>query len=294
MARVSGGELAGAVAAAGGLGMIGVGGATDADFIAREGAIAKGRGRFGYGLMCWALEQRPELLDAVLEAEPHVVALSFGDPAPWVERVHAAGARAVSQVQDSASARQALEAGVDALVAQGTEAGGHTGGVGTLPLLQIVLELAAERHVPVLAAGGIATGRGVAAVIAAGAQGAWIGTLFAATHEAMRGEEAKRRLVEADETGTVLTRVYDVAQDIPWPERFPGRALRTGFTDRWHGHEAELGAERRTAAAEMGDYDYAGQGVGAIHGIESAGDVVEHLAREAEWALAEAYRQTSG
>src|SRR4051812_40982629 len=171
MARVSGGELAGAVAAAGGLGMIGVDGTTDPDFIAREGAIARGRGRFGYGLMCWALEERPELLDAVLEAQPHVVALSFGDPAPWVERVHAARARAVSQVQDSASARQALDAGVDALVAQGTEAGGHTGGGGTLPLLQIVLEIVGDRHVPVLAAGGVATGRRAAAGDAAGAPG---------------------------------------------------------------------------------------------------------------------------
>ncbi|MFL5912425.1 MAG: NAD(P)H-dependent flavin oxidoreductase [Gaiellaceae bacterium] len=294
MARVSGGELAGAVAAAGGLGMIGVGGSTDAEFIAREGAIASGRGRFGFGLMCWALEARPELLDAVLDAKPHVVALSFGDPAPWVERVHAAGARTVSQVQDAESARLALDAGVDAVVAQGTEAGGHTGGVSTLPLLQIVLELAADRHVPVLAAGGIATGRGVAAVLAAGAQGAWIGTLFAATREAMRDDAAKQRLVAARETDTVLTRVYDVAQDIPWPERFPGRALRTEFTDRWHGREGHLAAEREAASGSMGEYDYAGQGVGAIHGIEPAGDVVEHLAREAEWALAEAYRQTSG
>ena len=294
MARISGGELAGAVAAAGGLGMIGVGGATDADFIAREGAIASGRGRFGFGLMCWALERRPELLDAVLETKPHVVSLSFGDPAPWVERVHAAGARVASQVQDAESARQALEAGVDAVVAQGTEAGGHTGGVSTLPLLQIVLELAAERHVPVLAAGGIATGRGVAAVLAAGAQGAWIGTLFAATREAMRDDAAKQRLVDARETDTVLTRVYDVAQDIPWPERFPGRALRTEFTDRWHGHEGDLAGDREAASGSMGEYDYAGQAVGAIHRIESAADVVEHLAREAEWALAEAYRQTSG
>ena len=163
-----------------------------------------------------------------------------------------------------------------------------------LPLRQIVLELAADRHVPVLAAGGIATGRGVAAVLAAGAQGAWIGTLFAATREAMRDDAAKQRLVAARETDTVLTRVYDVAQDIPWPERFPGRALRTEFTDRWHGHEGDLAAEREATSGSMGDYDYAGQAVGAIHRIESAGDVVEHLAREAERALAEAYRQTSG
>jgi nitronate monooxygenase len=100
--------------------------------------------------------------------------------------------------------------------------------------------------------------------------------------------------VDAEETATVLTRVYDVAQDIPWPERFPGRALRTPFTDRWQGHEDELAEERKSAAGDMGEYDYAGQGVGAIHSIESAGDLVEHLAREAEWALAEAYRQTSG
>jgi nitronate monooxygenase len=294
MARVSGGELAGAVAAAGGLGMVGVGSATETDWIARQGDIVRGRGRFGFGLMSWALEERPELLDAVLEAQPNVVALSFGDPAPWVGRVREAGARVVSQVQDSESAREALAAGVDALVAQGTEAGGHTGGVGTLPLLQVVVELARERHVPVLAAGGIARGGGVAAVIAAGAAGAWIGTRFAATHEALRDEAAKRRLVEASESDTVLTSVYDIAQEIPWPPRFPGRALRTAFTDRWQGHEEELRAGREAAAADLGKFDYAGQGVGSIHEIQSAGDLVEHLAREAESALAEAYRQTSG
>ena len=224
----SGGALAGAVSAAGGLGLIGVTShAPRTAWIAEQAALARPHGGFGIGLMVWMLERRPELFEASLAERPAVVSLSFGDPAGWVEPAHAAGARAVSQVSDVAAAERAIAAGVDAIVAQGTEAGGHAGAVGTLPLLQLLLELGDRQGVPVLAAGGIVTGAGIAAVLAAGAAGAWIGTRFMATPEALGTPAAKGRLLRASERDTVRTSVYDLAMGIPWPPQYPGRALRT-------------------------------------------------------------------
>lgn len=236
------------------------------DWIAQEAAIARRAGPFGIGLMAWMLQRRPELLDAALAERPVAVSISFGDPGPWVATAHAAGARVLSQVSDAPSAERALAAGVDAIVAQDTEAGGHTGAVGTLPLLQLVLELGEARGVPVLAAGGIVTGAGIAAVLAAGADGAWIGTRFMATPEALGSEAAKARLLGASERDTVHTRAYDVAQGIPWPPECPGRALRSAFTERWHGREEELGAqhEGEVDAVRADPVVYAGQGAGAV------------------------------
>jgi nitronate monooxygenase len=284
----SGGALAGAVSGAGGLGMIGVtSNAPRTEWIAEQAAIARPSGPFGIGLMAWLLERRPELLDAALAERPFAVSVSFGDPAPWVGPAHAAGVRVLSQVSDGPSAERALAAGVDAVVAQGTEAGGHTGAVGTLPLLQLVLELGEARGVPVLAAGGIVTGAGIAAVLAAGAAGAWVGTRLMATHEALGSDEAKARLLAASERDTVHTRAYDVAQGIPWPAEYPGRALRSAFTDRWHGHEEELGAERdaQADAVRADPVVYAGQGAAAVREVAGAAEVLEALVADAERRL---------
>jgi nitronate monooxygenase len=246
---------------------------------------------FGIGLMTWAVEARPQLLDAALAAKPFAIAMSFGDPAPHVARIKQAGARVLAQVQDRRSAIAAETAGVDVVVAQGTEAGGHTGGVGTLPLLQIVLESVA---VPVVAAGGIAGGRGLAAVLAAGAQGAWIGTPLLVAEEARNSEVARRKLVEATETDTLHTHVFDVVQGIPWPAPFPGRALANAFTARWHGHEDELArdeAARRAfqQARAVEDYSsanlYAGQSVGMADRVELAAAIIGRMVRDAESQL---------
>jgi nitronate monooxygenase len=278
--------------------MNGFGSATPADWIAREAAIARGHGPFGVGLMVWALDTRPDLLDLVLAERPSAVALSFGDPAPYVERVQAAGARVLSQVQDAATAHQALAAGVDALVAQGTEAGGHTGGVGTLPLLQIVLPLGEAAGIPVLAAGGIGNGRGIAGVLAMGAAGAWIGTRFAATVEAQGSDAAKQAILRADETRTVQTHVFDIVQGLPWPDPFPGRALTNAFTARWHGREDDLRArlgevrpafEAARAGGDLSEaYVYAGQVAGLIDDIVPAATLLERLMSEAEQVLSRA------
>lgn len=282
----SGGALAAAVSAAGGLGMLGVtSNAPTTEWIAEQASVARagaGGEPFGIGLMVWMLERRPELFDAAVAEAPAVLSLSFGDPSPWVERGHAAGARVVCQVSDAAQAERAAAAGADALVAQGTDAGGHTGAVGTLPLLQLVLEVGEREGLPVLAAGGIVTGAGLAAVIAAGAAGGWIGTRFMATPESAGSDAAKARLLAAGERDTVHTRVYDVAQGIPWPPEYPGRALRSAFSDTWHGREDAL----HDAGASLDEpVLYAGQGAGAVRELVPAGALVEDLSFEAERRL---------
>ncbi|MBI3965209.1 MAG: nitronate monooxygenase [Chloroflexi bacterium] len=298
MVGVAGGALAGAVAAAGALGLVGVGGGAAPDWIAGQADLARPHGRFGLGLMLWVLERRPELIDVVLAQRPFAVWLSFGDPTPYVDRVRSAGARVLCQVQTAAGARRAAQAGVDAIVAQGTEAGGHTGSVGALPLLQIALEIGDAANVPVLAAGGIATGRALGGVLAMGSAGAAIGTRFAATAEALGTAAAKQRIVQAAETDTVHTHVFDLVHRAAWPDEYPGRALRNAFTDRWHGREAELRARVDEvtpdfqAAAARGDYSqahvYAGQSAGLVHDLPTAGDLVRRLADEAEATLTRA------
>ena len=295
MAGVAGGDLAAAVTQAGALGMIGLFGGSSAEWISAEAAKVRGKGPFGFGLMAWSLPARPELVDIVLAEKPDVLAVSFGDPAPYVEQAHAAGAKIVAQVQDAESAVKAIEGGVDAVIAQGTEAGGHTGHVGTLPIAQIVLELAADRGIPVLAAGGIATGRGIAAALAMGCDGVWVGTPFVATHEGMGSEAAKARVVRARETDTVLTRVFDIVQQAAWPEIYPGRALANDFTMKWHDREEELKASLEEAQTEFNaartrdDYAtaniYAGQGAGLVHRVVPAAELVERLMGEAEEIL---------
>jgi nitronate monooxygenase len=293
---VAGASLAAAVSAAGGLGMIGVGSATPLDWITKEAAVARQRGRFGFGLMAWALARRPELLDAALAEQPFAVSISFGEPAPYVVRAHAAGVRVVSQVQNAEYARQAVAAGVDALVVQGTEAGGHTGSVGTLPLLQIVLPIGEAAGIPVIAAGGIASGRGIAGVLAMGAAGVWLGTRFVASAEAQGSEAARQAIVQANEIETVHTHVFDIVQELPWPDPFPGRALRNDFTARWHGREQELRANLPEVRPDFetargrGDlsqgFTYAGQAVGLIDRVEPAAAIIARLMAEAEATLA--------
>ena len=292
MAGVARGALARAVSLGGGLGMIGVGNAATAGFVAEQAAIPAGDGLpFGIGLMAWALEERPDLLDAAIAARPALVSVSFGDPAPAVARLHDAGIAVAAQVNTTDDVRRAQAAGVDLLVAQGTEAGGHTGRRATLPLLQEVLTLADR---PVLAAGGIATGAGMAAALVAGAAGVWIGTPLLACPEGLNSPAARARVCAAAGEDTVLTRAFDVAQGLAWPERWPGRAVANDFSRQWHGREAELAADpaagrRVEEARRSGDLSaaplYAGESVGLVIGERPAADVVRQLAADAERAL---------
>ena len=191
MTPQAGGLLARAVSEAGAFGMVGIEETDTEEGIAAELAIVRAGTPvpFGIGLVSWVIDRRPELLDIAIDAKPTLISISFGDAGPHVERLHDAGILVASQVQSRHRAEVAIGAGVDIVVAQGTEGGGHTGSVATLPLLQIVLELTG---LPVVAAGGIASGRGLAAVLAAGAVGAWAGTPF------LLAEEARNSLPRAN------------------------------------------------------------------------------------------------
>ena len=297
MAGVSGGEMARAVSQAGGLGMIGVSGGHSAEFVTEQCAIpAAVQAPFGIGLMIWVLKSRPDLLEATIAARPSLVSVSFGDPAPYVGPLHDAGIAACAQVNTVADVDRALDAGVDVLVAQGTEAGGHTGKRATLPLLQEVLTLTDR---PVVAAGGIATGAGMAAALVAGAAGVWIGTPLLACPEGLNKPAARERVRAAGGDETVLTRAFDVAEGIAWPERWPGRALVNDFSETWHGREDALVQDptarqqvvegRRTGDPAHAPI-YAGESVGLVTSERSAGDVVRDLDAAAEKALRAAPR----
>lgn len=282
MANVSGGRLTAAISTAGGLGMLGAGAAQSADWIRAEGATAAAAGKpYGIGLMAWALRDRPEQLEAVLELRPALVSVSFGDSSPYVGPLHDTGIVVATQAGTVADARAAVEAGVDVIVARGAEAGGHgRNEVGTLPLLEAVLDTV---DVPVLAAGGISGPRGLAAVLAAGAAGAWIGTAFLTCAEALTTEPVRRRLIDADETDTVYGTVFDRASRAGWPDEFGGRALRNAFFDTWQGREDELSASDAAhrswvEGSRAGDPGiasiYAGQGVGRLRSERTAAEVL--------------------
>jgi nitronate monooxygenase len=274
MAGVSTGRLAAAVCRAGALGTVAFGGRSTPDDVRRETAIAAEAGRsFGVGFIAWTVEDRPEVVDAALEAEPAFVSLSYGNYAAHVERLHAAGTLVVTQAGTVEDARIAVDAGVDIVVARGGEGGGHGRDVvATLPLLQAILD---DVDVPVLAAGGIGTARGLAAVVAAGAGGAWVGTAFLACEEAGNSEEARAAVLAADLTSTVYTTVLDVGQGIPWPAEFGGRALRNDFAETWHGREEEL---RRSESRLEERPVWAGQAAGLVGEQRTAAEIVAALA----------------
>lgn len=294
MAGVAGGRLAAAVTAGGGLGMIGVGNSTAPEVILAEAEQARRAGqRFGIGLMGWALEDKPEQFEATLEAGPALVSVSFGgDFSRWAGRLRDAGVIVATQAGDVDGALAAAGQGADLIVARGAEGGGHgLDAVATLPLLQGVLDAVS---LPVLAAGGIGTARGLAAVLAAGAAGAWLGTALLSCPEAANNPAARARVRAAKETGTVYGRVFDIAQRVGWPPQFGGRALANDFSERWTGHEAELAGDEQAraelaAARQRADYDiayiYAGQGVGLVTGERSATELVAGLAAGAERLL---------
>ena len=293
MTPQAGGRLARAVSEAGAFGMIGIEETDTEEGIAAELAIVRAGAPvpFGIGLVSWVLDQRPELLDIAIDARPTLISISFGDAGPHVGRLHDAGILVASQVQSRRWAEVAIEAGVDVLVAQGTEGGGHTGAVATLPLLQIVLELT---DLPVVAAGGIASGRGLAAVLAAGAVGAWAGTPFLLAEEARNSTAARERIARSDETETLYTSVYDRLQDKGWPAEFRARAIRNTFGARWTGHEDELGAgtkprEEFVQARAAQDYDiahiYAGQSIGLLDAVRPAAAIVADIEAQARELL---------
>jgi len=291
MGGVAGGRLAAAVTAAGGLGMVGMGSVATRELLQTQ--LRQVHGMFGIGLVDWVMRNEAGLLDDALTARPVLLSVSFGNDWSWVGRAHDAGISTVTQVYDGLGAREAVDAGVDVLVARGSEGGGHGDAkLGMLPLLDTVLDAVS---VPVLAGGGVASPRSLAAVLATGASGAWVGTRLAACPEALTGDGSRRALIAARATDTALTRIFDVAKGLPWPAQFPSRVLANDFVMRWAGREDALFADQQArdelAAAVAADDRRigpvtAGQGVGMIDDDAPVGEVIEKMCAGAQRLLA--------
>ena len=283
MGGVAGGALAAAVSRAGGLGMIGMGSAATTSTLREQLGLLDGLDRpFGIGLIGWRVRDEPALLTTALEAGPALLSVSFGDDDSWIARAHAAGCTTAVQVADLDAASRAADAGIDVLVARGAEGGGH--GKPKVATLALLAEILDRVGVPALAAGGIASARALAAVLAAGAAGAWIGTAFAACRESLLPDAARHAMIGAQGTDTVVTRAFDVAFGYPWPADTPERLLRNAFTDEWDGREHAIdGAAREALRTAITRHDYrvapvnAGQGVSEVTAVEPAAAVIDRL-----------------
>jgi nitronate monooxygenase len=303
MGLAAGGRLAAAVTGAGGLGLIG-GGYGDAEWLKREFAVAV-NARVGCGFITWSLARKPHLLELVLAYAPVAVMLSFGELAPFAQRIKAAGAMLICQVQTLALARQAVAAGADVIVAQGAEAGGHAIERATFTLVPEIADYLAGAAPDTLlvAAGGIADGRGLAAALMLGAEGVLVGSRFWASTEALVSPKLQAAAVAADGDCTVRTTVVDIARRYDWPKPITARVIKTRFAMEWHGREAALAEpatlEREEArywkAFSAGDVEntcvLAGEAVGLIREVAPAGDIVRRIAREAEVLLARAHER---
>lgn len=267
-----------------------------------------------------ALTARPYAVNLVLEWDPaekldialaegvRVISFFWGDPAPWVERIHAAGGLVMLTVASAEEARRAVAAGVDVVVAQGWEAGGHVlGTVSTLALVPRVVDAVAP--LPVVAAGGIGDGRGLAAVLALGAGAGWLGTRFLLAEEAATHPVYREQIMAAAETNTVYSMLFDGG----WPSS-PMRSLRNATWERWHAQgepppgsrpgEGEIiatGEDGRDIARYDSDAPvagasgdivamvlYAGQSVGLARRTQPAAEIVREIAAEAAQTLARA------
>jgi nitronate monooxygenase len=287
MGSAAGGRLAAAVTNAGGLGLVGSGYAS-ADAVRRELTEA-GNARVGVGFILWALETNPQALEVALDARPAAVMLSFGDPTPFTGCIRERGCKIICQVQTLAQAREAAAAGADIIIAQGRDAGGHSATVrGTMGLVPAVVDAVAP--IPVVAAGGIADGRGLAAALALGAAGVCMGTRFTASRESLWDLAMKSATLAGGGDQTEQTRVFDVVRGAPWPAIYPGRALRNAFSARWNGREDELAAdqpeqEKGYLATAVDDFStrvvWAGEGVDLINDIPSASEIIERVVADA-------------
>ncbi|MEV4345190.1 nitronate monooxygenase [Actinoplanes sp. NPDC049596] len=293
MGGTAGGALAGAVGRGGGLGLLGSGDG-DPGWLAREVAVLEpaAHDAWGIGFLTWAVDSRA--VGRALEYGPRAVMFSFGDPTPYAELVRRAGAALILQVTDLEEARRAVDLGADVIVAQGTEAGGHGArrGRSTLPFVPVVVDLAGP--VPVLAAGGIADGRGVAAALALGAAGALVGTRFQATTESLADPGIVKAIVDGRAEDTERSRLLDVVRGSRWPAAYTARTLGHPHLDRWRGREAEAATDPRARQDYEDDLArgvipplpvWAGESVDLILDLPSAADLVATLAAQAERSL---------
>jgi nitronate monooxygenase len=291
MSGTAGAALAAAVSEAGGFGMIGGTSGGGPDWLRTQIRVARQHTArpFGVGFIS-SFPDIDDLVQVALDERVAAINHSFADPTPYVGAAHASGVNVFAQVQTVAQAEAAAHAGVDLIIAQGTEAGGHTGMSGTLALVPAVLAVAGD--IPVVAAGGIADGRGLAAVLMLGAVGAWMGTRFVASHEWGGGAWEQQAVLAASADATVRTSVYDLVRAAPFPEGIADRVLANSFTAAWQGREEAIPRRRAELQRELADAGQrgdarvadvsAGVSAGLIRAVEPAGDIVRRIVREAE------------
>jgi nitronate monooxygenase len=305
MALASGGALAAACARAGALGLVG-GGYGELAWTQREYALAQAQaaadsGRIGCGFIVWKLDQDASALDWVLEQKPRAIMLSFGDPRPYATRIAAAGAELLFQVQRIEQVPMALEAGATVIIGQGGEAGGHgMDALNARATITLVPELAdwLAAHSPatlLLAAGGVADGRTLAAVRVLGADGALVGSRLWATQESLAQPGAKQLAVATDGDGTARSSVFDILRRKNWPAPYDFRAIRNALHRQWEGQlsashpSVEQARANYDAGVKAGDFTRAhatvGEAVGLIHDLPPAAQVIERMSASAAQIL---------
>lgn len=295
MALAAGGRLAASVSQAGGLGLIG-GGYGDRDWLDEQFEIA-GNSPVGCGFITWSVQDRPELIDTILQRRPKALFLSFGNPTELAKASADAGIPVICQVQTVRDAKAAIDCGAQVIVAQGAEAGGHGESRATFTLVPEVADLIAKRAPATLlcAAGGIADGRGLAAALMLGADGALVGSRFWASEEALVHPNMLQAAMEATGDETIRSSVMDIARKLKWPARYTARVLKNGFTGKWHDNLPGL-LEHQDAEADLwrvawqeGNIDIAntfvGEVAGLINDVQPAADILETMASEARACL---------
>ena len=292
MSNHSGGRLAAAVSAAGGLGTFGGSNRFGPEWVRQQIEFIRAQTTqpFGVGFITHLMESNRRNFEIVLEQRVPVVIFSFADPQPWLNQARDAGAVTICQAQSPESARLAIDAGADVLLAQGNEAGGHTGEMNLLPLLVELAECYPD--LPLLAAGGITSGRALAGAIAAGADGASLGTALLATPEAVEVPQAfQDQIIASRGQDTIFTRLYDLLGDDPWPDGIAGRVYHNRLTRQWQGRDHDIPTHREELASDVAQarsrHDpetasvYMGQGVGQVQSIRPAADVVREICHSA-------------
>jgi enoyl-[acyl-carrier protein] reductase II len=295
MGGVSYHRVVAAVSEAGGFGCLGASVMPIDQMVAEMRAVRELTDKpFGVDLLTAMPGDMVRQVERIIEEGGRVFVAGLGVPSQVVDLCHSHGLLVVNMCGKVAHARKAVDAGCDIVVAQGTEAGGHTGQVATMPLVPLIVDAVGDQ-VPVVAAGGIFDGRGLAAALALGAAGVWVGTRFIATPEARSVDGYKPALVATDEAGTVVSRAYSgktmrVVRNRytdSWEDRrdelqgFPGQAVRSMQEGAFH-----LGGDDSTPDIDPEIECYpAGQGVGGIHDIVPAGELVRRFVAEAEAVL---------
>ena len=287
MAHVSGGKLAAAVSRAGGLGLIGGG---YGDEVQISGAFADARGEnVGLGIINWRANDRSELIDHIFSFKLAALLVSFGDGQTLFDRAVECGVPTLWQVPNLLEAKQAFAAGVDVIVVQGQEAGGHGHDRGLFSLLPAVRDLTGPDQI-IVAAGGIADGRGLAAALMLGADGILMGTRFFASTEANASQKSKDLLLEKNGDQTIRSSIFDIARGLAWPEPYTGRCVRNAFSDQW---ESDLAGLRNHASREQNRYDatdpedyetralIAGEALDLIKTIQPAVKIIDDTVRQA-------------